>query len=39
MSKFHELSEGSLEQYVCQGIHPPKHENIFQVRLNTLIKT
>ena len=32
MSKTYELSEGSLEQYVCQGKHPPKDENIFQVK-------
>ena len=32
MPNSNELSEGSLEEYVCQGKHPPKNENIFQVK-------
>ena len=28
------LSEGSLERYVCQGLHPPNNQNTFQVSVS-----
>ena len=38
MPNSNELSEGSLEEYVCQGKHPPKNENIFQVNFLYICK-